>query len=86
MATASLLMVPTWWPSGEGLARCMRMALASVTPLGDIVKLKAVRESFEPAMPPLFSTKALTGHSLGTASVHETTYSLLMMQGGFIAG
>jgi 3-oxoacyl-[acyl-carrier-protein] synthase-1 len=37
-------------------------------------------------MPPLSSTKALTGHALGAASVHEAIYSLLMMQGGFMAG
>ncbi|MBA2078270.1 MAG: beta-ketoacyl-[acyl-carrier-protein] synthase I [Rhodanobacter sp. 68-29] len=86
-------------PSGEGAVRCMRMALANAgrpidylnthgtaTPLGDIVELAAVREVFGDAMPPLSSTKALTGHSLGAASVHEAIYSLLMMQGGFMAG
>ena len=86
-------------PSGEGAVRCMQMALADVkapvdylnthgtaTPLGDIVELAAVREAFGPAMPPLSSTKALTGHALGAASVHEAIYSLLMMQGGFMAG
>ena len=36
-------------------------------------------------MPPLSSTKALSGHSLGAASVHEAIYSLLMMRDGFIA-
>ncbi|UGB39569.1 beta-ketoacyl-ACP synthase I [Frateuria soli] len=86
-------------PSGEGAVRCMQMALANVrcpvdylnthgtaTPLGDIVELNAVREVFGDAMPPLSSTKALTGHSLGAASVHEAIYSLLMMRGGFVAG
>jgi len=86
-------------PSGEGAVRCMRMALAhlthpvdylnthgTATPLGDIVELAAVREAFGQAMPPLSSTKALTGHALGAASVHEAIYSLLMMQGGFMAG
>ena len=37
-------------------------------------------------MPPLSSTKALSGHSLGAASVHEAIYCLLMMQNGFLAG
>ena len=55
------------------------------TSLGDIVELEAVRAAFGEAMPPLSSTKALTGHSLGAASVHEAIYSLLMMQGGFLA-
>src|SRR3546814_4510369 len=31
-------------------------------------------------------SKALAGHSLGAASVHEAIYSLLMLNGGFMAG
>ena len=86
-------------PSGEGAVRCMRMAMAGIdrpvdylnthgtsTPLGDITELNAVREVFGDAIPPLSSTKALSGHSLGAASVHEAIYSLLMMRDGFIAG
>ncbi len=86
-------------PSGEGAVRCMQNAMATVkapvdylnthgtsTPLGDIVELEAVRAAFGDAIPPLSSTKALTGHSLGAASVHEAIYSLLMMRDGFIAG
>ena len=56
------------------------------TPVGDVVELGAVREVFGANVPPLSSTKALTGHSLGAASVHEAMYCLLMMQGGFVAG
>ncbi|MBU6247513.1 MAG: beta-ketoacyl-ACP synthase I [Xanthomonadaceae bacterium] len=86
-------------PSGEGAVRCMRMAMrdlnapidylnthGTATPVGDIVELQAVREVFGTAVPPLSSTKALTGHSLGAASVHEAIYSLLMMRDGFMAG
>ncbi|MFC6839528.1 beta-ketoacyl-ACP synthase I [Xanthomonas theicola] len=86
-------------PSGEGAVRCMRMALQGVeapidylnthgtsTPLGDVTELGAVREVFGEAVPPLSSTKALSGHSLGAASVHEAIYCLLMMRDGFIAG
>ncbi|WP_147651375.1 beta-ketoacyl-ACP synthase I [Vulcaniibacterium gelatinicum] len=86
-------------PSGEGAVRCMRMALEHVsapvdylnthgtsTPLGDIVELEAVREAFGGAVPPLSSTKALSGHSLGAASVHEAIYCLLMLRDGFLAG
>ncbi len=51
-----------------------------------MVELEAVREAFGDAVPPLSSTKALTGHSLGAASVHEAIYSLLMLRDGFIAG
>jgi len=57
----------------------------TATPLGDIVELEAVRAAFGDEIPPLSSTKALTGHSLGAASVHEAIYSLLMLQGGFMA-
>lgn len=87
-------------PSGEGAVRCMRMAMDGVdrpidylnthgtsTPVGDVVELQAIREAFGDAeLPPLSSTKALSGHSLGAASVHEAIYCLLMMQHGFIAG
>ena len=86
-------------PSGEGAVRCMQMAMRDVTtpidylnthgtatPVGDIVELQSVREVFGAAVPPLSSTKALTGHSLGAASVHEAIYSLLMLKGGFMAG
>jgi 3-oxoacyl-[acyl-carrier-protein] synthase-1 len=86
-------------PSGEGAVRCMRMAMEGIdtpidylnthgtsTPLGDIVELEAVRQAFDDKVPPLSSTKALSGHSLGAASVHEAIYCLLMLQGGFMAG
>ncbi|HET8791658.1 MAG TPA: beta-ketoacyl synthase N-terminal-like domain-containing protein, partial [Modicisalibacter sp.] len=85
-------------PSGEGAARCMRQALATVdgdidyinthgtsTPVGDVAELKAVREVFGDSTPPMSSTKSLTGHSLGATGVQEAVYSLLMMQHGFIA-
>lgn len=86
-------------PSGEGAVRCMRMAMEGLdapvdylnthgtsTPLGDLVELRAVREAFGDAVPPLSSTKALSGHSLGAASVHEAIFCLLMMRDGFMAG
>src|SRR3546814_7765554 len=56
------------------------------TPLGDLVELEAVREAFDGKPPPLSSTKGLSGHSLGAASVHEAIYCLLMLGGGFMAG
>jgi len=86
-------------PSGEGAVRCMKMALQNVdrpldylnthgtsTPLGDVTELGAIREVFGDTIPPLSSTKALSGHSLGAASVHEAIYCLLMMRDGFVAG
>ena len=86
-------------PSGEGAVRCIRMALnmmasgsidyinthGTSTPIGDLVELKAIREVFGSALPPISSTKSLSGHSLGAAGVHETIYSLLMLQHNFIA-
>lgn len=85
-------------PSGEGAVRCMQQALATIegsidyvnahgtsTPAGDITELRAIREVFGDAMPPVSSTKSLTGHSLGAAGAQEAIYSLLMLQGGFIS-
>jgi 3-oxoacyl-[acyl-carrier-protein] synthase-1 len=85
-------------PSGEGAVRCMQMAMSTVdgdidyinahgtsTPAGDVTELKAVRTVFGDAMPPVASTKSLSGHSLGAAGVQEAIYSLLMMQNNFIA-
>ncbi|MGV1761620.1 beta-ketoacyl-ACP synthase I [Rhizobium sp. A22-96] len=84
-------------PSGEGAARCMRQALATVkgdidyinthgtsTPVGDSKEIGAIREVFGDKIPPIQSTKSLTGHSLGAAGVQESIYSILMMQQRFI--
>src|SRR5665811_1295160 len=84
-------------PSGEGAARCMKMALetvkapidyinphATATPIGDLKEIEAIREVFESKCPPISATKSLTGHSLGAAGAQEAIYSLLMMQNGFI--
>src|SRR6476659_7754524 len=85
-------------PSGEGAARCMKIALSTVkapidyinphatsTPIGDVKEIEAVREVFGKKIPPISATKSLTGHSLGAAGVQEAIYSLLMMNNGFIA-
>ncbi len=86
-------------PSGEGAVRCMRVALQSIgnvpvdyinthgtsTPIGDTAELKAIKEVFGADLPKIASTKSLTGHALGAAGVNEAIYSLLMMQGGFLA-
>jgi len=55
------------------------------TPVGDVAELRAIREVFGSNIPPISSTKSLSGHSLGAAGVHEAIYSLLMMQNNFIA-
>jgi 3-oxoacyl-[acyl-carrier-protein] synthase I len=84
-------------PSGEGAVRCMKQALATTegkidyinshgtsTPVGDLAELKAIKAAFGDAIPPISSTKSLTGHSLGATGVQEAIYSLLMMQNNFI--
>ena len=55
------------------------------TPTGDAVEIAALREVFGQDMPPVNSTKSLTGHALGAAGVHEAIYSILQMKHGFIA-
>jgi 3-oxoacyl-[acyl-carrier-protein] synthase-1 len=85
-------------PSGEGAVRCMKMSLKTArnkidyinthgtsTPVGDITELRAVKEAFGDNVPKISSTKSLTGHPLGAASVHEAIYCLIMMENNFIA-
>ncbi|MEH6772781.1 MAG: beta-ketoacyl-ACP synthase I [Cereibacter changlensis] len=88
-------------PSGEGGERSMKLAVSTLpegrridyinahgtsTPAGDVTEVKAIRRVFgEGQVPPISSTKSLTGHSLGATGVHEAIYSLLMMNGDFIA-
>jgi 3-oxoacyl-[acyl-carrier-protein] synthase-1 len=87
-------------PSGEGAARCMRLAMkgmdgkgvgkidyinhGTATPVGDQKEIDAIREVFGKDMPAISSTKSLTGHSLGAAGVQEAIYSLLMLNNGFV--
>ena len=42
-------------------------------------------EVFKNEIPKISSTKSLTGHPLGAASVHEAIYCLIMMKNKFIA-
>ena len=85
-------------PSGEGALRCMAMALhtsknkidyinthGTSTPVGDITELGAVGKTFKDNIPKISSTKSLSGHPLGAASVHEAIYCLIMMKNNFIA-
>jgi len=86
-------------PSGEGAARCMKLAMKGAggrkidylnphgtgTPVGDVKEMEAVRSVFGDAPPLISSTKSLTGHSLGAAGAQEAIYCLLMMQNGFLA-
>src|SRR3954463_16427475 len=73
-------------PSGEGAARCMRMALQGVqipvdyinphatsTPVGDQKEMGPTRGFLGAGnkSPPISATKSLTGHSLGATGVQE---------------
>jgi 3-oxoacyl-[acyl-carrier-protein] synthase-1 len=88
-------------PSGEGGERAMRLALSTLpqgrhidyinahgtsTVVGDVTEVEAIRRVFgRGTTPPIASTKSLTGHSQGATGVHEAIYSLLMLNGNFIA-
>ncbi len=88
-------------PSGEGGERSMRLAVSTLpegrkidyinshgtsTPVGDVTEMEAIRRVFgKGSTPPTASTKSLTGHSLGATGAHEAIYSLIMMNGNFIA-
>jgi len=86
-------------PSGEGGERSMRLAISTLkdrkvdyinshgtsTPVGDVTEIEAIRRVFGNDHPPVSATKSMTGHSLGATGVQEAIYSILMMQGGFMA-
>ena len=87
-------------PSGEGAKNCMRKSLemsgldsidylnahGTSTPAGDPIELNAIKSVFKDDIPIVSSTKSLTGHTLGAAGVQECIYSILMMNGNFMAG
>lgn len=85
-------------PSGEGAERCMKMAMATAsgpidyinthgtsTPVGDLAELRAIHATFGNNCPDISSTKSLSGHGLGAAGVQEAIFSLLMLEGNFVA-
>jgi 3-oxoacyl-[acyl-carrier-protein] synthase-1 len=88
-------------PSGVGGERAMRLALSTLpedrrvgyinahgtsTPVGDVSEVLAVRRVFgEGSVPPISSTKSMTGHSQGAAGAQEAIYSLLMLRDDFVA-
>ncbi len=87
-------------PSGEGGERAMRLALSTVpegrkvgyinahgtsTPVGDVGEVEAVRRIFgEGNVPPISSTKSMTGHAQGAAGALEAIFCLLMLHHDFI--
>ncbi|WP_317057557.1 beta-ketoacyl-ACP synthase I [Roseovarius rhodophyticola] len=87
-------------PSGEGGERAMRLALSQLsnerkvgyinahgtsTPVGDVGEVEAVRRIFgEGHVPPISSTKSMTGHSQGATGAQEAIYCLLALHNDFI--
>lgn len=87
-------------PSGEGGERAMRLALAQLpegrkvgyinahgtsTPVGDVGEVEAVRRVFgRGSVPPISSTKSMTGHSQGATGAQEAIYCLLALEHDFI--
>ena len=88
-------------PNIDGPARSLQMAIrqagitpsqiqyinahATSTPIGDLNEAKAILQVFDQNKPYVTSTKSMTGHEMWMAGASEIIYSLLMMQGGFIA-
>ncbi|NVK13274.1 MAG: beta-ketoacyl-ACP synthase I [Rhodobacteraceae bacterium] len=87
-------------PSGEGGERAMRLALSTLpegrkvdyinahgtsTPVGDVGEVEAARRVFgEGSVPPISSTKSMTGHAQGAAGALEAIFCLLMLDNDFI--
>jgi len=60
-------------------------AHATSTPVGDSAEAKAIYRVFGDAKPYISSTKSMTGHECWMAGASEIIYSMLMMEGNFIA-
>jgi 3-oxoacyl-[acyl-carrier-protein] synthase II len=87
-------------PEGDGLKRCMRLAVdaagiepcevgyinahATSTPLGDAAELKAIRGVFNGARVPVSSTKSSTGHLLGAAGGLGAIFAIEALRSGVL--
>ncbi|MEI6401577.1 MAG: beta-ketoacyl-ACP synthase II [Actinomycetota bacterium] len=87
-------------PGGTGAIRCMRLALddagltpadiaqinahGTSTPMNDAAEAEAVAAVFAGSLPPMTSTKGVTGHALGAAGALEAAAVLLSMEYGLI--
>jgi 3-oxoacyl-[acyl-carrier-protein] synthase II len=83
-------------PGGEGAAACMQLALddagltadaighvnahGTSTPLNDAAEAEAIRKVFGESVPPVTSTKGVTGHMIGAAGATEAVACLLAMR------
>jgi 3-oxoacyl-[acyl-carrier-protein] synthase II len=87
-------------PEGTAAAECIRRALANAgigpgdvgylnahgtsTKLGDLAESLAIRTAFGPDVPPVSSTKAVTGHMLGASGVAESAVTVLALRRGLL--
>ncbi|WP_329003391.1 beta-ketoacyl-[acyl-carrier-protein] synthase family protein [Kribbella sp. NBC_00709] len=87
-------------PDGEGAAACMRLAMVSggvrpeqvgyvnahgtSTKLGDVAESVAIGKAFGAYQPAVSSTKALTGHMLGTSGVVEAVAAVGAISTGLL--
>jgi 3-oxoacyl-[acyl-carrier-protein] synthase II len=85
-------------PGGEGAAACMQLALddaglspsdighvnahGTSTPLNDAAEAEAIRKVFADNLPPVTSTKGVTGHLIGAAGATEAVACLLAIANG----
>lgn len=87
-------------PDGEGAVRCMREALADAalepgqigyinahgtsTPMNDRCETAAIRQVFGEDIPPVSSTKSMTGHLLGAAGAVEAILCAMALREGYL--
>ncbi len=87
-------------PDGEGAVRCMREALADAalepgrigyinahgtsTPMNDRCETAAIRQVFGEDIPPVSSTKSMTGHLLGAAGAVEAILCVMALREGYL--
>ena len=87
-------------PDGEGLQRCMQLAIdaaeikpsdvgyinahATSTPLGDAAELTAIRGVFKGARISISSTKSATGHLLGAAGAAGVIFAIGALRSGVL--
>ena len=99
-ATADAYHVTAPPEGAEGIVRAMRMAMddAGVTPAqigyinahgtstqaNDGAETAALKTVFDGAVPPVSSTKSMTGHTLGAAGAIEAVICLLAMRDGIL--
>lgn len=95
-ATADAYHMTQPHPSGDGAVRAMRAALADAgletsdigyvnahgtsTPPNDKIETLALKRLFGEKVPPVSSTKSMTGHTLGAAGALESVFCILAMQ------